>query len=104
MLYVLPFKNKRSPEIRFTITLSKVRYRIHLRYNFRTLGWFISIFTINSEPIITGYRIRNNIPIFYGINNEKLPKGTLMVLDIISKKDYPTFEEFGNSQLLTYED
>jgi hypothetical protein len=104
MLYTIPIKNMLRTNIEFIVTLTNVKYKIKLSYNYRTLGWFISLYDMNSIPIITGYKIKNNIPLFHGIALTKKPAGELMFIDLTRKEPYPTFTGIGTKQVLTYED
>lgn len=105
MLYTIPINNNLlRANIEFIVTLTDAKYKIKLSYNYRTLGWFISLYDINSIPIITGYRIKNNIPLFYGINFTKKPVGELTFIDLTRSEPYPTFTGLGSQQVLTYED
>jgi hypothetical protein len=104
MLYTIPIRNQLRTNIEFIVSLTNIKYKIKLSYNYRTLGWFISLYDINSVPIITGYKIKSNIPLFYGINFPKKPIGELMVVDLTRNAAYPTFSGLGTQQILTYED
>lgn len=70
------------PDEEFTVTLSGKSYKINIRWNTRTRGWYIAIRDSNNLAVTAFEKLSPNQPVIFD-NREIFPDGNLTVVSYV---------------------
>lgn len=89
-----------------TVVLDGVSYIFEYQWSNRYDTWYLSIFDINENPLLTGVRLVPWVPIFRNHPQRSLPAGELVLFDQQSEPPfsdkYPNENDFGTRFVLYY--
>jgi hypothetical protein len=93
---------KQLPAFAETIVLDKVPYTFTFLWNERAQHWGITVDDSAGIRIVSGVKMCVNVPLFFGYNNENLPKGDIIPMYSTGENKYIEYSDLGNSLQLIY--
>jgi hypothetical protein len=71
-----------NPNWVFSVQLGSKIYNLRGLWNDRSSRWTLSILTDQNEPLVVGEPINLNWPLFFGSQDERLPRGKIFVISL----------------------
>lgn len=88
----------------FQVELDGATYGFELRWNERAEGWFLSLFDVEGEPLVSSRRVVLDMPMLARQRVEGLPPGQLIATDTAGTGAEPGLTELGGRVQLLYFD
>lgn len=96
--------NGELPHQLFNVQLDGATYGLELRWNQRALGWFLSIFDVSGNLLLSGRRLVVGWGLIARFKkwNASLPPGDFIVVDSTGEGLEPGLDELGTRVKLVY--
>lgn len=101
MSVTLPLRSD-LPHYTFQVELDGASYEFEIRWNDMAAGWIMSIFTSDSQPIVTGLRLVVDWSLAGRYADARLPPGKLIAQDTSGAHADPTRDDLGSRVILLY--
>ncbi len=101
--YLLPLRSELT-HYDFEVELEGRTYGFELRWNERDGGWYLSVFTGEEEPLLTGRRVVLGFPLLGRSRDARMPPGELEAIDTTGSGKEPGLSELGVRVQLLYTD
>ena len=86
----------------FETELEGRTYGFELRYNERDAGWYLSLYTGDGEPLLSGRRVLLGAPLLARTRDLRLPPGELEAIDTAGEGQEAGLGELGARVQLLY--
>lgn len=93
-----------SSNYEFRIDLEGSTYNLSLKYNKRENRWYLNIKDEQDNPIVMGIKMVLNTSLVERFQDDRLPPGTLFLLNQTDINVDPGLEDFGTEIILLYEE
>ncbi len=98
---ILPLRSD-LPFYRVYVELESVLYGFEFHWNHLAEGWFMSIFTADDQPILSGVRLVVDWPLNARGADARLPPGILIAQDTTGARQDPGEDDLGTRTVLLY--
>jgi hypothetical protein len=88
----------------FQVELEGSAYGFELRWNERDFGWYMSLFDVEGNPLITARRVVLDLPMLIRQKLAGLPPGQLIAIDTAGTGVEPGLNDLGGRVQLVYYD
>lgn len=95
---------KPYPNVTQQSDLDGTTYSFRFRWSERGSCWHMDVRTLDDEPVLLSARLVTGFPLLRRVRNTTRPPGELIVVDMSSRGEEPTLEEFGSRFVLFYID
>lgn len=103
-LLIIPIQEG-VPSWRQRTPLDGTDYLLDFFWNDRAKAWYLSVLTVDGDPIICGKKIVCSMPTFKRKRyDDRLPPGEIVCIDWNDKIDVPQFDDLNRSATLYYFD
>lgn len=93
-----------EPHITEQVILDGVTFTIECRWNERESSWYLSLYDVEGEPIMTDKKMVADWSLTYRLLHDDRPAGDLLVVDVSGTGVDPALSDIGERVILVYAD
>lgn len=86
----------------FRCELDRTTFNFAFEWNDRDSGWYMSIFDVSGNPLLSGRRVVLNYPLINLYRDTHLPLGNIMAFDSTGTDTEPGYLDLGDRVYLSY--
>ena len=102
-LETIPLNPDSNPFYEVSVELEGNKYYLTFNYNYRADAWYMDISDVNKEVIVAGTRLRSDFPPLLQFEDERLPVGFIVIVNLSQDGTDPTLDSLGTKHILTYD-